>query len=472
MTRTRAGSITTALRRSLLAGLTLLWLIGVVGSGIVLERIIADRSDDELAESGDLLMSLLSSTDDLVLAIAVLDSHATTARTSAGHQRLVYQLRDTTGRVLLRSPDVPRELFAMPAREGFSTVGAWRVVTTVNRERARVLQIAEPLAERREALASALLWLTLPLAVLLSFTAFIVFRASRSLVTQVERTAKAVARQDPQALGLLPLDDVVTEMRPAIEATNRLLGRLADALESERSFTYNSAHELRTPIAGALAQAQLMAAMTKGTPAEAPSVSMVDALSRLARLAERLLALARAEGTHALADELVDLPTVLHLIAAEFGHDSRLRGREIEVDAAPARVLGDLDAVGLALRNLVENAIVHAPGAKAIRIACRSLATGVVLSVADDGPGVPAHDVPSLAKRFVRGSGAAAGGAGLGLSIVATLARRMGADFEIQSPPEGRRHGLEARLTWPRSDAARASRRRGERVAVTKSGPG
>jgi two-component system OmpR family sensor kinase len=342
------------------------------------------------------------------------------------------------------------------------------VVTIVNRERARVLQIAEPLAERREALLSALLWLTLPLAVLLGFTAFMVFRASRSLVTQVERTAKAVSRQDPQALGLLPLDDVVTEMRPAVEATNRLLGRLADALESERSFTYNSAHELRTPIAGALAQAQLLVAMTKGTGAEAPAVSMVGALSRLARLAERLLALARAEGTHALADELVDLPTVLHLIAAEFGHDPRLRGREIAVDAAPARVLGDLDAAGLALRNLVENAIVHAPSARTIRIACRSLATGVVLSVADDGPGVPTHDLPLLAKRFVRGPGAAAGGAGLGLSIVATLARRMGADFDIQSPPEGRRQGLEARLTWPRSQTARASRRRG---AAAKSSP-
>lgn len=468
MTRTRSGSITAALRRSLLAGLTLLWLIGVVGSGIVLERLIAERSDDELEESGALLMSLLSTTDDLVLAISVLDTHATKPRATAAQQRLVYQLRDTSGRVLLRSPGAPRELFALPAREGVATAGAWRVVTIVNPERARVLQIAEPLAERREALVSALLWLTLPLAVLLSFTAFIVFRASRSLVTQVERTAKAVSRQDPQALGMLPLDGVVTEMRPAVEATNRLLGRLADALESERSFTYNSAHELRTPIAGALAQAQLLAAMTKGSSAEPPAEAMVGALTRLARLAERLLALARAEGTHPLGDDLVDLPTVVRLVAGEFRHDPRLRGRAIEVDAAPARVLGDLDAVGLALRNLVENAIVHAPGARNIRIRCRSVETGVVLSVTDDGPGVPPDQVPSLAKRFVRGAGAAGSGAGLGLSIVATLARRMGAEFDIESPPEGGRHGLEARLTWPRSQPTRPSRRRGERAAVTR----
>ncbi|MFO1306517.1 MAG: HAMP domain-containing sensor histidine kinase [Burkholderiales bacterium] len=468
MRRGRSGSLTSALRRSLLAGLTLLWLVGVVGSGFVLERLIAERSDEELEESGALLMSLLSNTDDLALTAAVLRSRATPAGADKVHQRIMYQLRDASGRTLLRSPDAPREIFAIPAREGFATVGAWRVLTLLDRDRGRTLQMAEPLAERREALVTALLWLTLPLTVLLGFTAFIVFRASRSLVTQVERTATAVSRQDPQALGLLPLDDVVTEMRPAVEATNRLLGRLADALESERSFTYNSAHELRTPIAGALAQAQLLAAMTKGGAAEEPAASMVSALSRLARLAERLLALARAEGTHPLADDLVDLPAVVKFVAGEFRDDARLHGREIVVEASPARVVADLDAVGLALRNLVENAMVHAPTARKIRIACETLSTGVVLRVEDDGMGVPRSRLPSLTQRFVRGSGAPAGGAGLGLSIVATLARRMGAELTIESPGEGPRHGFTARLTWPASHPGRSRRPRGERVGEVR----
>lgn len=455
MTRGHSASITAALRRSLLAGLTLLWLVGVVGSAIVLDRLIDERSDDELEESGAVLLSLVGNTDDLILAAAVLGERASAPRASAPPHRLAYQIRDASGRPLLRSHDAPPELLGASLREGLANAGEWRVVTLRDPTRGRFLQIAEPLAERRSALYAALLWLTVPLAALLAFAAFIVFRASRSLVAQVERTADAVSRQDPQALGLLPLDDVVTEMRPAVEATNRLLGRLADALESERSFTYNSAHELRTPIAGALAQAQLLAATTKGTRAQAPAEAMVGALTRLARLAERLLALARAEGVHPLDDDWVDLPTIVRLTAEEFGRDQRLRGRALRIDVAPARVRGDFDAVGLALRNLVENAIVHGQSATTIRIACRASRATVILAVTDDGPGVAPEQIPSLVKRFVRGPGSADSGAGLGLSIVDTLARRMGAELEFASPPQGQRCGLEARLSWP---AARATK--------------
>ena len=322
------------------------------------------------------------------------------------------------------------------------------MLTLEDREHGHFVQLADPLAERRDALVKALAWLTVPLAALLAFAVFIVLRASRSLVQQVQRTASAVSRQDPQALGILPLDGVVTEMRPAVEATNRLLARLADALEAERSFTYNSAHELRTPIAAALAQAQLLAARAEETALQEPADALVAALSRLARLAERLLALARADGAQPLADEWVDLAQVVRLTVDEFSRNPRLRGRRIVGQATPVRVRGDLDAIGLALRNLVENALVHGAGGTFIEVACVGTREAVSLTVTDDGAGVAATELPSLVKRFARGSGAAESGAGLGLSIVDTLARRMGAKLELISPPEGRRNGFEARLVW------------------------
>ena len=246
-----------------------------------------------------------------------------------------------------------------------------------------------------------------------------------------------------------PLDGVVTEMKPAVEATNRLIGRLADALESERSFTYNSAHELRTPIAGALAQAQVLAAGADGTEFKVRAEALVGSLARLARLAERLLALARAEGNEPLADEWVDLGQVVRLTADEFQHSPRLGRRRIATAIAPARVRADLDAVGLALRNLVENAIAHGSGATVIRIVCETAGKTTSLAVIDDGRGVLDTDVATLVKRFARGPGAASGGAGLGLSIVDTLARRMGAQLVLTSPLAGQARGFEARLVWP-----------------------
>ena len=447
----RPGSVTERLTRSLLVGLTVLWLTGVLGSGFVLKHLIDEKSDDELQESGMILMTLVRHIDDPLVTAALLGDTATSPHANPPHERMVYQIRDRSGQMLLRSSNAPPELLGAALEPGFVDVGAWRVLTLEDREHGHFLQLADPLTERRDALVKSLVWLTVPLAALLAFAVFIVFRASYSLVQQVRRTANAVSRQDPQALGLLPLDGVVTEMRPAVEATNHLLARLAAALEAERSFTYNSAHELRTPIAAALAQAQLLAARVEETALQEPAGALVAALSRLARLAERLLALARADGAQALADQWVDLSQVIRLTVDEFSQNAQLRGRSIVAQTAPVRVRGDLDAIGLALRNLVENALVHGAGGSFIRVTCAESRKGASLAVVDDGPGVAPTELPSLTKRFARGSGAAQSGAGLGLSIVDTLARRMGAKLVLVSPPDGRRNGFEARLVWQTS---------------------
>ena len=452
MTFRGPGSVTERLTRSLLVGLTLLWLAGVLGSGVVLKRLIDEKSDDELQESGMILMTLVRHIDDPLVTAALLGENDAAAACDPAPR--ADGLPDSR-RVRTHAPALEqcaaRARSTVSLEPGLADVAAWRVLTLEDREHRHFLQLADPLAERRDALVKSLVWLTVPLAALLAFAVFIVFRASRSLVQQVQRTANAVSRQDPQALGLLPLDGVVTEMRPAVEATNRLLARLAAALEAERSFTYNSAHELRTPIAAALAQAQLLAARAEETALQEPAGALVAALSRLARLAERLLALARADGAQALADDWVDLSQVVRLTVDEFSRNPRLRGRRIVAQAAPVRVRGDLDAIGLALRNLVENALVHGAGGSFIRVTCAGTREAVSLAVIDDGPGVAPAELPSLMKRFARGSGAAESGAGLGLSIVDTLARRMGAKLVLSSPPEGRRNGFEARLVWQTS---------------------
>jgi two-component system, OmpR family, sensor kinase len=448
MTFKGPGSVTQALTRSLLVGLTLIWVIGVVGSGFVLKRLIDDKSDDELQESAAILMSLVRYNDDLLVTAAMLGDTRTPISSGSPHERMVYQVRDASGRVLLRSANAAPALVDVPLREGLVDAAEWRVVTLADPANKRFLQLADPLAERREALVSALLWLMVPLGALLAFAAFISLRASRSLGQQVQRTVRAVSSQDQQALGLLPLDGVVTEMRPAVEATNQLLARLADALEAERSFTYNSAHEIRTPIAAALANAQLLAAEMRDSPLKGRVEVLVGALSRLARLAERLLALARAEGAQPLADEWVDLAQVIQLTVHEFERDPRLLGRRMVAEIEPARVRADLDGVGLAVRNLVENALVHGAGGKVIRLVCKDARDATTIAVVDDGPGVSGDDIRRLTKRFARGAGAAGGGAGLGLSIVETLARRMGAKLILESPVKGQTAGFEARLVW------------------------
>lgn len=453
-----AGSLTGHLARSLLVGLTLLWLVGVVGSGFVLQRLIDEKSDDELQESATLLLSLVRYTDDLLMTAAVLGEQRRVPDSRNAHDRFVYVIRDATGRTLLRSHNAPAEIEAVPLTEGLVDVYGWRVATVHDDARQRFVQLADPLSERHDALVTSLVWLTVPLAFVLLFAVYIVLRASRALASHVQRTASAVARQDPQALGLLPLDGVATEMKPAVEATNRLLSRLSDALEAERSFTLNSAHELRTPIAAALAQAQLVSSMAQGSALQEEAETLVAALARLARIAERLLALARAEGAQPLVEEWVDLARVLRLTADEFARDPRLAGREIVTLASPVRIRSDFDAVGLAVRNLLENALVHGASGTRIVLQCEETRSLAFLAVIDDGPGVPAAEVALLTRRFARSSTALGTGAGLGLSIVDTLARRMGARLLLRSPATGQRGGFEARLVWRHHKAGPAWR--------------
>jgi alkanesulfonate monooxygenase SsuD/methylene tetrahydromethanopterin reductase-like flavin-dependent oxidoreductase (luciferase family) len=145
-----------------------------------------------------------------------------------------------------------------------------------------------------------------------------------------------------------------------------------------------------------LAPYDLLAARTEQTALHEPAGALAAALSRLARLAERLLALARADGAQALADDWVDLSQVVRLTVDEFSLNPRLRGRRMFAQAAPVRVRGDLDAIGLALRNLVENAIAHGADGSFIRVTCAETREGVSLAVTDDGPGVAPAELPSL----------------------------------------------------------------------------
>ena len=239
----------------------------------------------------------------------------------------------------------------------------------------RVLQLAEPLAERREALVTCAAVADRTAGGAAGVCRVIVFRASRSLVQQVQRTAIAVSRQDPQALGLLPLDGVVTEMRPAVEATNRLLGRLAGRARSRAQLHLQQ--RARDPDADRRgARAGAVAGGDGGRHGlKNRADALVAALLRLARLAERLLALARAEGSAAAGRRLGRSGQGRRLTVDEFERNPRLRGRRIVGDASPARVRGDLDAVGLAVRNLVENALVHGAGGTVVRLVCGTTAT-------------------------------------------------------------------------------------------------
>ena len=242
------------------------------------------------------------------------------------------------------------------------------------------------------------------------------------------------------------------EIGPVADAVNRLIARLQRALEAERSFTANSAHELRTPIAAALAQTQrLLAEMPDGATRERAR-TVEAALRQLSRLSEKLLQLAKAEGGGLLAETPQDLARVLGFVLDDLGRDPETAER-LHVTLPPEGSLMshmDADAFAILARNLVENALKHGSSEAPVTI---TLSADGMLSVANSGPAVATETLARLKRPFERGA-TGAKGSGLGLAIAEAIASGSGARLELLSPIPGQSDGFEARFHLPESQAS------------------
>ena len=226
---------------------------------------------------------------------------------------------------------------------------------------------------------------------------------------------------------------------------NRMLERLENARNSQRRFVSDASHELRSPITVIRQHAEVaLAHPDRVTAAELAEVVLAEQ-QRMQRLVEDLLLLARADEHVPVAREAVDLDD----LAFEEGHRIRsTTSKRVDTSGVSAvRVQGDADALRRVIRNVGENAARHA--ASRVDIALAERGDGVVLTIDDDGPGIPESERGRVLHRFVRLDEARSrdeGGSGLGLSIVDEVVRAHGGSVSIEDSPLG---GARIRITLP-----------------------
>lgn len=233
-----------------------------------------------------------------------------------------------------------------------------------------------------------------------------------------------------------------SEQREVADAFNDMTDRLSRVLEAQREFVANASHQLRTPLTGLRLRIEA-AALRADDPGLASELDAAEReAERLARLVSSLLALAR-EGDRPGAPRAVSLADAARAAVERWESQGRVASHgDDDVFAAAS----DED-VAIVLDNLVENALRYAPPSSDVAIGWRREGELAVLLVDDEGPGLTPGEEAQVFERFARGSaGRSVSGSGLGLPIVATLARRWGGAASLRNRPGG---GAQARIEWP-----------------------
>ncbi|WP_100640933.1 ATP-binding protein [Marinobacter salexigens] len=419
-------------------GVTLLWLLGVIASGVIARH-----------EMNEVFDSALEETAQRILPLAVTD--ILNRENETGNQRalalrehdeyLTYLVRDASGKLLLQSHDADPRIFGAKPQQGFSETSTHRIYGEGAISDTLYIEVAEPLAHRNEAILDTSLALLTPLILLIPISLIGVWWVIKRSLRQVVLLQQSIETRGGSDLSPVVVDRLPKEFEPTMVSVNRLLERLRRALEAERSFTANSAHELRTPLATALAKLQRLKTETRDAGVKARAGEIEQSLRTLSRLSEKLLELAKAEGGSALSENYNDLVPILKIIASDYERNAPGRLR-LNLPEDSVMSLLDPDAFAILLRNLIENALRHGAADKAVNI---SLTGEGTLRVANAGEVVPPEKLALLRNRFVR-SDSKTLGSGIGLAIVDAIASGAGTALNLQSPASGQSDGFEAEV--------------------------
>ncbi|WP_208180281.1 sensor histidine kinase [Sinorhizobium medicae] len=442
-TRSLAGRLVLSL--SLL--LAVFWTIAVGLSIHVMRAEFDEVFDSALQETTERLASLV--VDDYFRRDAGTGPNQVAAlNPGATDEYLTYQVRDASGRVLLHSHNIGTEPYPAPLKPGFWSGNERRIFTIASVSDTLFVQVADSLAHRREATLESALTLLLPILLLLPLGMFavrwVVVRATRP----VNELRDAISTRDGSNLEPIVLQGLPTEIAAIPGSVNTLLGRLKLALQAERDLAANSAHELRTPLAGALAQMELLADQLTEPDERSRSDRVLEALRRLSLMLEKLLQLSRAEAGIGASSTSVDLLALVKLLVESFQRSHQTATIELRPSPGQSVLMRavDPDAFAIAFNNLLENAARYGTAERPITVAI-SADGRITVTNAVSVPLDPDLDV--YRARFRRGQ-TSKPGSGLGLAIVDKLIAQMDGTMILRTvklPDE--RTGFECELSLP-----------------------
>ncbi len=419
---------------------------------------ITEIYDAHLAQNARLLEGVMSipvqdgSREELYRAFN--DALAKAGRHRVGHpyeSKLAFQVWNDSGALLFHTPSAP-VLAPLPVTAGFADFPVngeqWRGFVLPVSERNWVIWVGEREDVRYDLIDRIVRHTLLPFLIGSLALALLVWAAIGWGLQPLQNMANVIRARHADSLEPLQLVPLPAELEPMQAAINRLLSQIEDLLRREHRFIADAAHEMRTPLAILRLHAQNAEAATSEAERQKALGFLIGGVDRLARVVNQLLTLARVEPRLGQRNSgSIDLAGLVTDTLAELTPWILDRGLEPSLDIGEGdhSVAVDPGMLVIALQNLMANAVEHSPAGGRVTVSLRQLADQVELTVEDEGPGIEEASLSRVFERFY--SRHSPNGAGLGLSIVATIVERMGGQVRLENRPEG---GLAAALSIPR----------------------
>lgn len=472
-TREAGASLRRSLLHALVVPLTLALFTGVVLGYQAAEKVVSTAYDQSLlnlatgianrarVENGEITMGLTAEAEALLRTDTI--------------DRIYFRVRDDSGRIIVGDADLPppeispgalsANLSELPTSEiqardqtkagGLSTtffddhfrgqaIRGVRFHPIVD-EHGIYVTVAETLGKRHGAIRDLLVGFGLAVLLLLAAVAVVVRYGISSGLASLHRLEAELAERSGQDLAPVDLSHVPLEIREVVRALNALLARLGEANLAQRKFLQDAAHQLRTPLASLQVQIELL----RSTRAD-PTISdnLRKSVKRVTRLANQLLALARAEaGQHLIANASpVDLAKLIDDMLEEWLRIADEKKIDFGVQRDVSVIAGDPTLLREMIANLVDNALKFTPVGGQVTLRCACVGELLEIDVSDNGPGIPEHERERVFERFHRLPDATAAGSGLGLPIAREIVAGHHGSIVITACPDDKGTCVKVRL--------------------------
>jgi two-component system sensor histidine kinase QseC len=448
MPESRQRSVRRQLLVLLLVTVSAAWIVAATVSFRDARHEVAEVLDAHLAQTASLISVQRDGDED--------DDEVDTEHAPVLHRygrRVMFQVwknGTTLGLHSEHAPDTPLSA----VKDGFSdaTIGGarWRIFSTWDARNRVLVQVAEQDYERDELATAVARNFVVPLAITLPVLGLVIWAAVGRATQSLTHVNQQVASRSADNLTPLDSADAPSEIGALVTSLNQLFERVQGLIEQERRFTADAAHELRTPLAGIRAQAQVALGATGDAERARALDGVVAGCDRATHTVEQMLTLARlAPDAVSFQPTPVELATVLKGTISDLAPAALAKEMDIEL-THEQRVLvsGDAGLLAILFRNLIDNAIRYSPRSTRVDVHIQTADDEALVRIADAGPGSSADERANIGRRFYRAPGTQAPGSGLGLSIVHRILGLHRGRMHLDAPPTG--IGLQVTVAFPR----------------------